>query len=62
VGRGAVTRACFLHDARRLILPAFGAYTGGLRADHPALLTLLDPPARAILTGEPCLALPLARR
>lgn len=62
VGRRAVTRACFLHDARRLILPAFGAYTGGLRADHPALLALLDPPARAILTGAPCLALPLAAR
>lgn len=62
LGRRAVTRACFLHDARRLILPAFGAYTGGLRADHPTLLALFDPPARAILTGAPCLALPLAHR
>ncbi len=60
VGGCGVTRACFLHDARRLILPAFGAYTGGLRADHPALLALLVPPARAILTGAPCLAVPLA--
>lgn len=55
----AVTRACFLHDARRVILPAFGAYTGGLRSDHPALAALLAPPARAILTGTPCLAVPL---
>lgn len=62
LGRRGVTRACFLHDARRLILPAFGAYTGGLRADHPTLLALFEPPARAILTGAPCLALPLARR
>lgn len=55
----AITRACFLHDARRLILPAFGAYAGGLRADHPSLLELFEPPLRAILTGAPCLALPL---
>ena len=55
-----ITRACFLHDDRRLILPAFGAYTGGLRADHPSLLALFAHPARAILTGAPCLSLPLA--
>ena len=60
VGGRAITRACFLHDARRLILPAFGAFTGGLRADHPALAALFEPPARAILTGAPCLSLPLA--
>jgi DNA ligase-associated metallophosphoesterase len=59
-GRG-ITRPCFLADARRLILPAFGAYTGGLWADHPALAGLLGPEARAILTGAPCLAVPLGR-
>lgn len=58
----AITRACFLHDVRRLILPAFGAYAGGMRADHPALLALFEPPARAILTGAPCLSLPLAAK
>jgi DNA ligase-associated metallophosphoesterase len=57
---GAVSRPCFLHDARRLILPAFGAYTGGLRTDHPAFAALLGPDARAVLTGDPCLTLPLA--
>ena len=56
---GAVVRPCFLADATRLILPAFGAYTGGLRADHPALAALLGPGARAVLTGTPCVALPL---
>jgi metallophosphoesterase superfamily enzyme len=55
-----VSRPCFLHDSRRLLLPAFGAYTGGLSADSPALAALLAPDARAILTGEPCVALPLA--
>jgi len=58
---GAVSRPCFLADDTRLILPAFGAYTGGLRADHPALAALMGPAALAILTGEPSVAVPLAR-
>jgi DNA ligase-associated metallophosphoesterase len=57
---GAVTRRCFLADARRLILPAFGAYTGGLHATAAPLARLLAPDARAILTGAPCVGLPLA--
>ncbi len=57
---GAVTRACFLADARRLILPAFGAYTGGLAASAPPLARLLAADARAILTGDPSVTLPLA--
>jgi DNA ligase-associated metallophosphoesterase len=57
---GAVTRPCFLADAARLILPAFGAYTGGLFASAPPLARLLAPDARAILTGQPCVAVPLA--
>lgn len=56
----AVTRACFLVDGVRLILPAFGAYTGGMHAGHPALAALLGPDARAILTGAPCRTVPLA--
>lgn len=60
-GGRTISRACFLHDARRMILPAFGAYAGGLRADHPSLTALFGPAARAVLTGAPCLALPLVR-
>ena len=30
-GRGrAVRRRCFVSDGRRIVMPAFGAYTGGL--------------------------------
>ncbi len=54
-----LSRSCFLVDARRLILPAFGAFTGGLDADAPALRALLRHPAQAILTGSPCVRLPL---
>jgi DNA ligase-associated metallophosphoesterase len=61
-GRGkSVRRRCFAGDGYRLILPAFGAYTGGLRADHPRFAALLAPGARAVLTGEPCVTLPLPR-
>lgn len=60
LGRRAIARRCFLHDSRRVILPAFGAYTGGLRADEPAFASLLGADARAILTGDPCVTLPLA--
>jgi DNA ligase-associated metallophosphoesterase len=49
---GTGARACFLFDSRRLILPAYGAYTGGLRASDPALRGLFGPDARAILTGR----------
>lgn len=56
---GRVTRACFLHDARRAILPAYGTYTGGLRWTDPAFRAILGPGARAILTGPVPLELPL---
>ena len=57
---GAVTRPCFLLDATRLILPAFGVYTGGLFATAPPLARLLARDARAILTGAPSVTLPVA--
>lgn len=61
---GTVTRACFLLDRERLILPAYGTYTGGLRAESPVLRALMGPGALAILTGRRALAMPMpgARR
>lgn len=50
---------CFLIDDRRVILPAYGAYTGGLFCDHPDLLALMGPRALAVLTGPTCLARPM---
>ncbi len=58
---GRVSRACFLHDARRAILPAYGTYAGGLRWTDPLFARLFGPEARAILTGPVPLALPLPR-
>lgn len=56
-----VIRPCFLVDDHRLILPAFGTYTGGLRSSSGALNALMRPEAYAILTGpRPC-AVPMSR-
>lgn len=54
-------RPCFLADTARLILPAYGAYTGGLRAQDPALTDLMAKDALAILTGPRVLAIPMPR-
>lgn len=61
-GGRAVTRACFLVDDRRLILPAYGAYTGGLQCDAPVLQDLMARTARAILIGTPPRAVPMPQR
>lgn len=47
-----ISRPCFLADERRVILPAFGTYTGGLDALNPAFDPLLAPTARALLLGR----------
>lgn len=55
------SRPCFLLDATRLILPAYGAYTGGLWSEDCALTTLMQPSAIAILTGTKALPIPMPR-
>jgi DNA ligase-associated metallophosphoesterase len=59
-GRGA--RPCFLIGAQRLILPAYGTYTGGLRAEDPLFDPLIGPGARAIVTGAKPLMIPRPQR
>lgn len=56
-----VVRRCFLSDARRLILPAFGTYTGGLDARDPVFDALLGGEARAWLVGREVVGIPRAR-
>lgn len=60
LGGRRLRRACFLCDGARLILPAFGAYTGQLDSSHPAIAGLLSPNAVAVLTETPCLRVPAA--
>jgi DNA ligase-associated metallophosphoesterase len=56
-----VTRPAFLADQDRIIMPAYGTYTGGLRSHHDALASLMRPEARAILTGARLHAIPMPR-
>lgn len=55
------TRPAFLMDNSRLILPAFGTYTGGLRSTDPTLRALLADNAIAVLTGHRPLPCPLPK-
>ncbi|MGQ3301788.1 ligase-associated DNA damage response endonuclease PdeM [Reyranella sp.] len=50
-GRG-LRRRCFLTDGRRLILPAFGAYAGGLNALDPAIAQLFPDDYHALVVGK----------
>ncbi|MDT0682659.1 ligase-associated DNA damage response endonuclease PdeM [Roseicyclus sp. F158] len=55
-----VARPCFVTDGSRLIMPAFGTYTGGLFADAPPVGRLMERSRTlAILTGEPMARLPV---
>jgi DNA ligase-associated metallophosphoesterase len=52
-GYGArIRRRCFLTDGRRMILPAFGAYAGGLNVADQAFSGLFDQPPTALILGD----------
>ncbi len=55
------SKPCFLADASRLVMPAYGVYTGGLRSHDTALTSLMAKDALAILTGPRVLAIPMPR-
>jgi DNA ligase-associated metallophosphoesterase len=48
----SLTRRCFLTDGRRLVLPAFGAYAGGLDAADAAFAPLFQRACHAWVLGE----------
>lgn len=56
-----ITRRCMLIDDARLMLPAYGTYTGGLFSHEPVLANLMAANAQAILTGPAPTALPMPR-
>ncbi|PTD25793.1 ligase-associated DNA damage response endonuclease PdeM [Sphingomonas fennica] len=56
-----VARRCFVASATKLILPAFGALTGGLDAGHPEILRAVGGPAQAwVPLADRMLRFPLA--
>jgi DNA ligase-associated metallophosphoesterase len=48
----AITRPCFVTDARRVVMPAFGAYTGGMDVREPGIAGLFPRGARVFLLGR----------
>ncbi|MBL8674524.1 MAG: ligase-associated DNA damage response endonuclease PdeM [Rhodospirillales bacterium] len=50
-GRG-LRRRCFVTDGRRLVLPSFGAYTGGLSARDDAIAGLFSGAYDAMVLGD----------
>ncbi len=55
----AISRPCFVQAGNRLLLPAFGALTGGLDARDPALALFHQPDSRALVV-TPRALLPVA--
>ena len=56
-----VSRRCFVATERKLILPAFGALTGGLDAAHPEIVRAVGPRAEALVpVADRLLRFPLA--
>jgi len=47
-----ISRPCFVTDAHRLVLPAFGAQTGGLDVRDPAIARLFPRGFRVFLLGQ----------
>jgi DNA ligase-associated metallophosphoesterase len=56
-----VSRRCFVATDRKLILPAFGALTGGLDAAHPEIVRAVGPSAEALVpVADRLLRFPIA--
>lgn len=56
-----VSRRCFVATASKLILPAFGALTGGLDAAHPEIVRAVGAPAEALVpVADRLLRFPIA--
>ena len=48
----SIRRRCFVTDGERLVMPAFGAYAGGLDVFDPALRDLFAPQFHAFMLGK----------
>ncbi|SFE57521.1 putative phosphoesterase [Sulfitobacter brevis] len=62
LGGRRISRPAFLVDSDRMIMPAYGTYTGGLCSTSPVLEALMLPATCAILTGATPIAIPLFRK
>ena len=53
------SRPAFIYDQDRMIMPAYGAYTGGLASHSPDLRKLFQKSPIAILTGHKAIPVPI---
>lgn len=57
----SVSRRCFVASRTKLILPAYGAFTGGLDAGHPEIMRKVGPDASALIPStDRLLSFPIA--
>jgi hypothetical protein len=49
---GNVSRPCFVTDGHRIVMPAFGAYTGGMDVREPTIMRLFPRGGRVFLLGR----------
>ena len=62
IARGRkITRSAFLIDSDRIVMPAYGTYTGGLDSKSKVLTHLMKPGAIAVLTGKNPAVIPMPR-
>ena len=55
-----IARPCFLVDRNKIILPAYGTYTGGLSIRDSAFAAIVGKGAFAVLTGSRAIKIPAA--
>ncbi len=56
-----IARRCFVASGNKLILPAFGALTGGLDVRHPEIMRAAGPGAQALVpVADRLLRFPIA--
>ena len=55
------TKACFLIDDNRVIMPAYGTYTGGLYCNREPLRSIMQTKAIAIMTGKEVYPVPISK-
>ena len=54
-------RRCFLVDENRVILPAYGTYTGGLYCNRDPLRSIMQRKAIALMTGKEIYPIPISK-
>ena len=58
LSNATVVRACFIADQNKVIMPAYGTYTGGMSVRSEEIKQLVDPSAIVMLTGKKIRAVP----